>query len=415
MAKPKLRFPEFTDEWEETVLEKKAYIYDGTHQTPQYVSKGVKFVSVENIHDIYNTDKFISEEAYERYKIKPQVDDILMTRITAGIIGDTAIISKGEPLAYYVSLALIRKRGKTNTNFLAYNINSERFRHELHKRIIHVAFPKKINLGDIGKCKIAFPKEGEQEKIADFLSSVDNIIQVQEEEISTLEEQEKGIMQKLFNREVRFKADDGSAYPEWEEKSFDEIFNIIQNNTFSRDCLNDDTGEVLNIHYGDVLIKYGAFIDVSKEEVPHINDDIQLNKFDEKSFLRSGDIIIADTAEDMTVGKATEICGAIGKKILSGLHTIPCRPKIVFAPKYLGYYINSEKYHNQLMPLIQGIKVSSISKGNISKTVIAYPCMDEQQKIADCLSAYDEAIQIKKDKLEIWKEIKKGLLQQMFV
>ena len=67
------------------------------------------------------------------------------------------------------------------------------------------------------------------------------------------------------------------------------------------------------------------------------------------------------------------------------------------------------------MPLIQGIKVSSISKGNISKTVIAYPCMDEQQKIADCLSAYDEAIQIKKDKLEIWKEIKKGLLQQMFV
>ena len=255
----------------------------------------------------------------------------------------------------------------------------------------------------------------EQRKISNILFLIDCLIQVQEEEIFLLEEQKKGVIQKLFDREVRFKADDGNEYPEWEEKSFDEVFNIIQNNTFSRDCLNDDTGEVLNIHYGDILIKYGAFIDVGKEEVPHINADIQLNKFDEKSYLRNGDVIIADTAEDMTVGKATEICGAIGKKILSGLHTIPCRPKIVFAPKYLGYYINSEKYHNQLMPLIQGIKVSSISKGNISKTVIAYPCMDGQQKIADCLSAYDEAIQIKKDKLEIWKEIKKGLLQQMFV
>ena len=228
MAKPKLRFPEFTDEWEETVLEKKAYIYDGTHQTPQYVSKGVKFVSVENIHDIYNTDKFISEEAYERYKIKPQVDDILMTRITAGVIGDTAIISKDEPLAYYVSLALIRKRGKIDTNFLAYNINSNHFRHELHKRIIHVAFPKKINLGDIGKCEIAFPKENEQQKIADFLSSVDDVIQIQEEKISVLEEQRKGIMQKLFNREVRFKEENGSEYPEWEERTFGDVFESLE-------------------------------------------------------------------------------------------------------------------------------------------------------------------------------------------
>ena len=121
MAKPKLRFPEFTGEWEKTILEKKVHIYDGTHQTPKYVSKGVKFVSVENIHDIYNTDKFISEEAYDKYKIKPQKDDILMTRI-AGIIGDTAMVSKNEPLAYYVSLALIRKKENINTVFLAYNI-----------------------------------------------------------------------------------------------------------------------------------------------------------------------------------------------------------------------------------------------------------------------------------------------------
>lgn len=267
---------------------------------------------------------------------------------------------------------------------------------------------------DVLNCPIFEAEDGEQKKIANFLSSIDDVIQVQEEEIIVFEEQKKGIMQKLFNREVRFKADDGSEYPEWEEKSFDEIFYIVQNNTFSRDYLNYENGTVLNIHYGDVLIKYGAFIDVGKEQIPFINGNIQLDKFDMESYLCDGDIVIADTAEDVTVGKATEVCGAIGKKILSGLHTIPCRPKVTFVSKYLGYFINSEKYHNLLMPLIQGIKVSSISKGNIAKTMIIYPCRKEQQKIVDCLSAYDEAILIKKEKLEVWKEIKKGLLQQMF-
>ena len=140
-----------------------------------------------------------------------------------------------------------------------------------------------------------------------------------------------------------------------------------------------------------------------------------MDKFTKESYLCNGDIVISDTAEDMTVGKATEIYGVAEKKVLSGLHTIPCRPKMTFAPRYLGYYINSEEYHNQLIPLIQGIKVSSISKGNISKTIITYPCLEEQQKIADCLSAMDKKIEAEKKILEDWKELKKALLQQMFV
>lgn len=402
MAKPKLRFPEFTDEWEETVLEKKAYIYDGTHQTPQYVSKGVKFVSVENIHDIYNTDKFISEEAYERYKIKPQVDDILMTRITAGVIGDTAIISKDEPLAYYVSLALIRKRGKIDTNFLAYNINSNHFRHELHKRIIHVAFPKKINLGDIGKCEIAFPKENEQQKIADFLSSVDDVIQIQEEKISVLEEQRKGIMQKLFNREVRFKEENGSEYPEWEERTFGDVFESLEYGM-----------NTAAMKY-DGVNKYIRITDIDDVSHRYLDDDIVSPSGDlnNKYLVNENDILFARTGA--STGKSYLYRQEDGKLYFAGF-LIRGHVKSDYNSFFIFTQTLTEQYE-------KWVKIMSIRSGQPGINATEYalfkfncPCSEEQQKIADCLSAYDEAIQIKKDKLEIWKEIKKGLLQQMFV
>lgn len=414
-------------DWKQFKLKEIAVYKKGfAFKAKDYKEEGVKIIRVSDLGYDYikktgqvclSLDK---KDEYLDWELKE--NDLIITTVGSkppvysSLVGKVIKVTKEFDGCLLNQNAIrVRTREGYSQIFLYYVFLKKRYISFLESIMRGNANQGNITVEDLFGYEIFIPTIQEQERIAEFLSSVDDIIQVQEEKISTLEEQKRGVLQKLFNREVRFKADDGSEYSEWEEKKFDEIFNVIPNNTFSRDCLNDRTGEVLNIHYGDVLIKYGAFIDVGEEEVPFINADIQLNKFGEKSYLHNGDIIIADTAEDMIVGKATEIYGAIEKKILSGLHTIPCRPKMTFASKYLGYYINSEKYHNQLMPLIQGIKVSSISKSNINKTVISYPCMDEQQKIADCLSAYDEAIQIKKDKLEVWKEIKKGLLQQMFV
>ncbi|MGL5901335.1 MAG: restriction endonuclease subunit S, partial [Cetobacterium sp.] len=201
---PKLRFPEFSGEWEEKKIGDVCSIYDGTHQTPTYVNQGIKFVSVENIKNIDNTDKYITKEAFEKdFKIKPQKDDILMTRITAGIIGATAIVKNNNPLGYYVSLALLRKKSDIFIEFLAQYINGIQFKKELNKRIIHVAFPKKINLGDIGDCKIKTPSLPEQEKIASFLSEVDTKIEKLEKKKELLSQYKKGMMQKLFSQKLR--------------------------------------------------------------------------------------------------------------------------------------------------------------------------------------------------------------------
>ncbi|WP_439489001.1 hypothetical protein, partial [Algoriphagus sp.] len=156
---PPLRFKGFGGEWTKNSLGKFAEIFDGTHQTPKYVKFGIPFVSVENIGDLAGTEKYITPEAFEtEYKIKPQTGDILMTRITAGIIGSTAIVKNDNPLAYYVSLALIRiKNESLKVEYLNHFISTSFFKRELHKRIIHIAFPKKINLGEINHCFITVP------------------------------------------------------------------------------------------------------------------------------------------------------------------------------------------------------------------------------------------------------------------
>ena len=178
----------------------------------------------------------------------------------------------------------------------------------------------------------------------------------------------------------------------WEQRKLGDILISLQNNTLSRADLSNEAGVAKNVHYGDVLIKFGEVLDVSKEKLPMISDESVLSKY-KSSFLQNGDVIVADTAEDSTVGKCSEIAGLNDEVVLSGLHTIPYRPIEKFASGYLGYYLNSSAYHNQLIPLMQGIKVASISKSAMQDTDIVYPkSVKEQGKIGDYFQSLDHLI-----------------------
>ena len=202
---------------------------------------------------------------------------------------------------------------------------------------------------------------------------------------------------------------------DWEQRKLGEVFISLQNNTLSRAELSDEFGVAKNVHYGDVLIKYGEVLDVSKEHLPMISDEKILPKY-KTSFLQNGDIIVADTAEDSTVGKSSEIAGLDNEIVLSGLHTIPYRPKMKFAFGYLGYYLNCSVYHDQLLPLMQGIKVTSIAKSAMQDTDIAYPkSMNEQEKIGEYFTSLDRLITLHQRELEKLQNIKKACLEKMFV
>ena len=209
---------------------------------------------------------------------------------------------------------------------------------------------------------------------------------------------------------IRFK-----GYTEaWEQRKFKNVFDFLQNNSLSRAELSNEEGEILNVHYGDVLVKYGDVLDVKIDELTYLIDSSFADKY-QASFLQNGDIIIADAAEDETVGKCSEIAGLTTECVLSGLHTIPCRPTIKFAENYLGYYMNSGAYHDQLLPLIQGTKISSISKAMIQETTIIYPKSEmEQKNIGAYFRNIDNLITLHQRKCEQTKKLKKYMLQKMF-
>ena len=394
---PKLRFKEFSGDWEEKRLKEVSSIYDGTHQTPNYVENGIKFVSVEDIKNIENTQKYISEEDFNKnFKIKPQINDILMTRITAGIIGDTSIIKNNNPLGYYVSLALIRKKDNLEVNFLNQYINSRFFKLELNKRIIHVAFPKKINLGDIGECKINLPSLQEQEKIGNFLSNIDKKISITEEKLELFKEYKKGIMQKIFNQKLRFKDSNGNDYPEWEEKEVGEL--LVESKILpEKQELEKRITVKLNLK------------GIEKRKItPEEKEGATTN------YLRKEGQFI--------YGKQNFHKGAFGiiPKELDGYQSSSDIPSFDFIRnliigKYFYYYFSQKNVYENLENISTGTGSKRIQPKVFFNVKLDIPCLEEQQKIANFLSSIDNKIDNLATELEDLKEFKKGLLQQMFI
>lgn len=167
-----------------------------------------------------------------------------------------------------------------------------------------------------------------------------------------------------------------------------DCFDFLQNNTLSRADLNLESGSARNIHYGDILIKFGDCLGLGSDKLPFVDDESILSKY-VNSTLRVGDIIFADTAEDESAGKCVELVELPNEPVISGLHTIPVRPKFPFGSGYLGHYLNAPAYHDQLLPLMQGIKVISVSKTALQDTQICFPSVSEQFAIGASLNALD--------------------------
>lgn len=278
----------------------------------------------------------------------------------------------------------------------------------------------------ITKMQIPIPPTlPEQQRIAKALSDVDALIFTTEKLLQKKRNIKQGTMQELLTGKKRlpgfgpqtkspaYKQTELGLIPEdWEVKTLSEIFEFKPNNTFTRDYLNDSKGEYQNVHYGDILIKYSSILDCSKESIPFINEGINV-KFS-KYGIMEGDIIIADTAEDETVGKAVEIYNLGNRKIVSGLHTFLCRKMTGdFAPRWLGYFMNQSIFHNQLLPFITGTKVSAISRTAIQNVKVLIPPKEEQTTIANVLSSMDKEIETLNTKLEKYRNLKTAMMQQL--
>ena len=271
--------------------------------------------------------------------------------------------------------------------------------------LVQVGALPSYNAGDVESMGIYLPSLFEQEQIGAFFKLLDNLITLHQRQPFSHSTPDISLSVQLIHPFYT---------SSWEQRKFGEVFDCtVPNNTLSRAELSYDEGTVLNVHYGDVLIKYDSVLDVQKDDIPRIPH--RCREDFNGALLQDGDVIIADTAEDETTGKACEIGNLQGSAIVSGLHTMVCRPRNRMALGYLGYYLNSNAYHHQLLPLMQGIKVLSLSRSNIQKTSVSYPsAMKEQQLIASYFSQLDHLITLHQRKFEKLTNVKKSMLEKMF-
>ena len=252
----------------------------------------------------------------------------------------------------------------------------------------------KLNQASCRSIVVKIPSLPEQQKIADFLSTIDTIIEKQQATVSAWEERKKGVMQKLFSQEVRFKADDGSDFPDWEEKKMTDLFTrIVEKNRTDLPALTIIQGQgTVRRDESDRRISYDSKGLKNYKVVRKDNFIVHLRSFE-------GGLEIAN--QDGIVSPAYHV--------YQGNANV--NPKF-----YYPYFRSNNFIRGHLAICVTGVRDGkNIEMNAFDELLLPCPSLPEQQKIADCLSALDAVIEKQKETLEKWQELKKGLLQQMFV
>lgn len=252
----------------------------------------------------------------------------------------------------------------------------------------------RVHYSNFIRIEKVLPSLPEQRKIATFLSTIDEIIATTEAEVSAWEERKKGVMQKLFSQEVRFKADDVSTFPEWEEKKLAELFTrIVEKNRMDLSPLTIIQGKgTVRRDDSDRRITYDRKGLKNYKAVKKNDFIVHLRSFE-------GGLEIAN--QDGIVSPAYHVYRGNAD---------------VYPRFYYPYFRSSNFIHGRLAICVTGIRDGkNIEMDTFDELLLPCPCIEEQQKIANCLSSFDDVINQTKAELAAWQEFKKGLLQQMFV
>lgn len=368
------------------------------------VDRKGKGIPIVNVSDLYGSvpidgrklEKFnATEKEIERFIVHK--GDLFFTRssvVPAGIAMCNVYDDKDENGAVFDShvIKLSVNQQEVNSLFLCLQCRMPYCR-SFFIANSKTAIMTTIDQKSLAKCPIPMPQLSEQDDIVGTIRRFDTYI----DDLAELIEKKRGIrdgaLEDMMSGRIRLQG----FTADWVVYPFSKYFSLLPTNTCSRDQLSD-RGQVGDIHYGDVLIKYGDVLS-DADEIPRLKDVLRIK---ERSFLKMHDVLIADTAEDETVGKAVQV-GKVSIPLVGGLHTVACRPNYETAEGFLGYYLNSSQYHEQLYPYITGIKVSSISKKSFGETELCIPAeIEEQKAIVSVLKAIDEeieALEIERDKM----------------
>ena len=404
---PQLRFPEFNEKWDYEQLDWhidliSGYAFKGDDISDN--STGVPLLRGINITEGFirhnsDIDRFYNDSIEKLKKYFLKENDLVLGMDGSKVGKNVALIRKEDENSLLIQrVARLRAKKTSDIRYIYLNIFSSRFHRYVDMVNTSSGIPH-ISSKQIKEFQIGFPTLPEQQKIASFLSDVDDKITKLTNKKTLLEEYKKGIMQKIFSQELRFKDDDGNQFPKWEVKKLGSIGSIVSGLTYSPNDINKK----------GVLVLRSSNV---KKRLISLNDNVFVNVEEGKyNPVELNDILI---------------CVRNGSKRLIGKNAIRKEEHIGLAfgafmtvyrsnyNRFLFHFFDSQHYKKEVHKNL-GATINSINGGDLKKFKVPFPCEEEQTKIANFLSDIDLKIEALGAKIENSKAFKKGLLQQMFV
>jgi type I restriction enzyme S subunit len=397
---PKLRFPEFSGTWETKAIDSLGQFYGGG--TPdstkeEYWKGNIPWISSSDISDdsihLINKTRFINEKAVKdsATKIIPARSILMVSRVGIGkfAIADSELCTSQD----FTNLVSTQ-----NEYFLAYL-----FKHQAKKflRLSQGTSIKGFTIKDIKSAKVSIPSLPEQQKIASFLTAVDDKLQALKKKKAGLERYKKGVTQKFFTQKLRFKDENGKNYPDWEMRKFSDVLKEHK----LKSTGNEEVHSV-SVHKGVI------------NQIEHLGRSFSAKDTSHYSRALPNDIIYTKSPTgDFPLGiiKQNHIKEDVILSPLYGVFTPETKELGYMLHVYFESPINTSNY---LSSIIQKGAKNTINITNdtfLSKKMLLPISKEEQTKIANFLSAIDDKIQQVEKQLAGMEQWKKGLLQKMFV
>ncbi len=394
---PKLRFPEFVGEWEKKKLENRCAFFSGgtpTSTKKEFYNGNIPFIGSGNIYD-EKVDKFISEEALKSSSAKIVEKGDILYALYGANSGDVAL----SKISGAINQAILCIRTEEKKEFL-YQVLSHK--QEIIVRTYLQGGQGNLSAQIIKKIKIGFPQLEEQQKIANFLTVIDKRIQSLEKKKNLLEQYKKGVMQQIFKQEIRFKDEGGEVFPQWRKCQLLEIADRVKNKN------KIDNQNVLTISAQLGLVSQLEYFNksVSAKNLTGYylleKNDFAYNKSYSNGYPMGA--IKRLNKYDFGVVSTLYICFRFNEKV-----------SLDFMEQYFETGLQNREIENVAQEGARNHGLLNIGVNDFFEIDLKIPCLEEQIKIANFLSAIDKKITLVNDQIEKTKTYKKGLLQQMFV